>query len=203
MVGHATRDAGAGLAPHVGARLSHWHRPLQRQSTEDDDGRHPSVDYHVLPGPSAGHHRGRRVDAVRELDRRADAPAQESPALFITPTDDNLEAFLSAAIINKQVPVAVVSKEELATLVLTVSPADSPPPSGAARFVRCIVGYCASPKDRGATSVQLTKGDTVVWSRTVKKGRGEKNRQSLAEAIAKQLKADYFPQEPISGIIRR
>jgi hypothetical protein len=130
-------------------------------------------------------------------------PAQESPALFITPTDDNLEAFLSAAMINKQVPVTVVSKEELATLVLTASAAEIPPPSGAARIVRCVVGSCASPKDRGATSVQLTKGDTVVWSHTVNKGRGEKNRQSLAEAIAKRLKADYFSQEPVSGITRR
>ena len=131
------------------------------------------------------------------------ASAQESPALFITPTADNLEAFLSAAMINKQVPVTVVSKEELATLVLTASAADTAPPSGAARFVRCLVGSCAGPKEGGATSVQLTKGDTVVWSYPVNKGRGEKNRQSLAEAIAKQLKADYFPQAPISGITRR
>ena len=65
-------------------------------------------------------------------------------------------------------------------------------PSAGARFARCLVGLCGSPKDRGATNVQLAKGDTVVWSYTVKKGRGEKNRQALAEAIARQLKADYF-----------
>ena len=98
--------------------------------------------------------------------------AQESPALFITPTADNLEAFLTAAMINKQVPVIVVAREDRATLVLTASAADL--------------------KDRGATHVQLVKGDTVVWSYAVNKGRGEKNRQSLAEAIAKHLKADYF-----------
>jgi hypothetical protein len=102
------------------------------------------------------------------------ASAQESPALFITPTADNLEAFLSAAMTNKQVPVMVVAKEERATLVLTASAVN------------------VQQKDRGATSVQLVKGETVVWSYSVNKGRGEKNRQSLAEAIAKHLKADYF-----------
>jgi hypothetical protein len=120
------------------------------------------------------------------------ASTPESPALFIAPTADNLEAFLSAAMINKQVPVTVVTKEERATLVLTASAVDLPPQSGGARFVRCLVGSCASVKDRGATNVQLAKGDAVVWSYTVNKGRGEKNRQPLAEAIAQQLKADYF-----------
>jgi hypothetical protein len=119
------------------------------------------------------------------------AAAPESPALFITPTADNLEAFLSAAMINKQVPVTVVTKEQLATLVLTAAAADKPQ-SGGARFVRCLVGSCGNTSDRGATNVQLAKGDTVVWSYTVNKGRGEKNRQPLAEAIAKQLKAEYF-----------
>jgi hypothetical protein len=120
------------------------------------------------------------------------ASAQESPALFITPTADNLEAFLSAAMTNKQVPVTVVTKEERATLVLTASAADIQPQSAGARFARCLVASCASLKDRGATNVQLVKGDTVVWSYVVNKGRGEKNRQSLAEAIAKHLKADYL-----------
>jgi hypothetical protein len=100
------------------------------------------------------------------------AASQDSPALFITPTADNLEAFLTAAMINKQVPVIVVAREDRATLVLTAAAADS--------------------KDRGATHVQLVKGDTVVWSYAVNKRREEKNRQSFAEAIAKHLKADYF-----------
>jgi hypothetical protein len=120
------------------------------------------------------------------------ASAQESPALFIAPTDDNLEAFLSAAMTNKQVPVTVVSKPERAALVLTASAVDSQQQSAAARFARCLVAACSSTKDRGATSVQLVKGDTVVWSYAVKKERSEKNRQALAEAIATQLKADYF-----------
>ena len=132
-----------------------------------------------------------------------DASAPESPALFITPTADNLEAFLSAAMINKQVPVTVVTRAERATMVLTAAAADIPQPSGGGRFVRCLVGSCGNTKDRGATTVQLAKDDTVVWSYTVNKGRGEKNRQALAEAIAKQLKADYFRQQPVPGITRR
>ena len=118
--------------------------------------------------------------------------APESPALFITPTADNLESFLTAAMINKQVPVTVVPKEERATLVLTASAVDVQRQSAVARFARCVVASCASTKDRGSTNVQLVKGDAVVWSYAVNKSRGEKNRQSLAEAIAGQLKADYF-----------
>jgi hypothetical protein len=120
------------------------------------------------------------------------ASTQESPALFITPTSDNLEAFLAAAMTNKQVPVTVVTKEERATLVLMASAVNGQQQSAGARFARCLVASCGSTKDAGATRVQLMQGDTVVWSYAVNKGRGEKNRQSLAEAIARHLKADYF-----------
>jgi hypothetical protein len=120
------------------------------------------------------------------------ASAPESPALFITPTADNLEAFLSAAMTNKQVPVTVVAREERATLVLTAAAANARQQSAGARFARCLIASCTSVKEGGATSVQLVKGETVVWSYSVNKDRGEKNRQSLAEAIAKHLKADYF-----------
>src|SRR3984957_18427396 len=91
------------------------------------------------------------------------ASTQESPALFITPAADNLEAFLSAAMTNKEVPVTVVAKPERATLVLTMSAMDAQKRPGI--------------KDRGTTTVQLVKGDTVVWSYALNKGRAEKNRQ--------------------------
>ena len=120
------------------------------------------------------------------------ASTEESPALFITPTADNLEAFLAAAMTNKQVPVTVVTKEERATLVLMASAVNVQQQSAGGRFARCLVGSCGSMKDAGATKVQLLQGETVVWSYAVNKGRGEKNRQSLAEAIARHLKADYF-----------
>ena len=40
--------------------------------------------------------------------------------------------------------------------------------------------------------MQLIRHGEIVWLYAVNKGRGEKNRQSMAEAIAKHLKADYF-----------
>lgn len=127
---------------------------------------------------------------------------QESPTLFIPPTEDHLEAFLAAAMMNKQVPVKVVTRPERATLMLTVSAVDIQQPSAGARLVRCLVAACGGLKDRGATSVQLEKGDAVLWSYTVNKGRAEKNRQAVAEAIAKQMKADYFRNDGTAGGVR-
>jgi hypothetical protein len=120
------------------------------------------------------------------------ASAQEHAALFITPTQDNFEVYLSAAMVKKQVPVTVVTKEENAALVLKASAVEIQQQSTGAKFARCLFAYCAGIEDRGATSVQLLKSDTVVWSYSVNKGRGQKNRQSLAEAIAKHMKDEYF-----------
>jgi len=36
---------------------------------------------------------------------------------------------------------------------------------------------------------------TLVWSYSVNKGRGQKNRQSLAEAIAVHMKDEYFGKQ--------
>lgn len=51
----------------------------------------------------------------------------------------------------------------------------------------------AGIEDRGNVSVKLVKSDStaVVWAYAVNKGRGQKNDQSMAEAIAKHLK-EYF-----------
>jgi hypothetical protein len=120
------------------------------------------------------------------------ASAQERPTLFITPTADNFEVYLSAAMAKKGVPVTVVTKEELAGLVLKASVVDVQKQSTGSKFARCMFAYCAGIEDRGATTVQVIKNDAVVWSYSVNKGRGQKNRQALAEAIAKHMKADYF-----------
>jgi hypothetical protein len=120
------------------------------------------------------------------------ANAQERPSLFITPTEDNFEVYLSAAMVKKNVPVAVVTKEEGAALVLKASAIDVQKQSTGSKFARCLFAYCAGIEDRGATTVQVIKGDRVEWSYSVNKGRGQKNRQSLAEAIAKHLKDEYF-----------
>lgn len=102
------------------------------------------------------------------------APATDNPSLFIIPTADNFDAFLSAAITNTEIPVTVVTKPERATLLLTSAPVDLQPQSAGARFARCLVGACGAAKDRSAISVQLEKGDKVLWSYTVNKGGGEK-----------------------------
>jgi hypothetical protein len=123
---------------------------------------------------------------------RGEASQQDNPTLFITPTTDSFEVYLSAAMTKKKVPVSVVIKEDHATLVLKASAVDIQQQSTGSKIARCLFAYCAGMEDRGSTSVQLLKGDTVVWSYSVNKGRGQKNRQSLAEAVASHLKDEYF-----------
>ena len=64
------------------------------------------------------------------------------------------------------------------------------------KLVNCLFAYCAGSEDKASTSVQLT--DTtgaVVWSYSVNKGRGAKNRQSMAESVAEHLKDDYLKKQ--------
>jgi hypothetical protein len=112
--------------------------------------------------------------------------------LYITPTEDHFETYLAAAMLKKGVPVAVTNNPEIATLVLQASEVEIQKQSTGSKFARCIFASCAGIDDRGSTSVQLMEGDLVVWSYSANKGRGEKNRQSLAEAVAKHLKKEYF-----------
>ena len=56
------------------------------------------------------------------------------------------------------------------------------------RVVNCLFAYCAGNENKASTSVTLTnKNGIVEWSYSVNKGRGTKNYQSMAEAIAKHL----------------
>jgi hypothetical protein len=127
---------------------------------------------------------GRRVGFIearfirREpLPRPAAAPvsapvadASRRPVLFIFPMGDGFETDLSAAMTKKGVPVSVTTNRELATLTLKV----------------------ASTEEAG-TSVAVVDGSgRVTWSYAVNKGRGAKNRRSIAEAIARHLKDDYL-----------
>jgi hypothetical protein len=129
---------------------------------------------------------------VLALCLSATVVAQERPTVFITPTDDHFETYLSAAIVKKQVPVTVTTKEEGATYVLKTTGVEVQKQSTGSKVARCLFAYCAGMEDRGLTSVTLLKGDQVSWSYSVNKGRGQKNHQSLAEAIAKHLKGDFF-----------
>ena len=120
----------------------------------------------------------------------AQAPAQ--PTLYITPTEDNFEVFVTAAMTKKKVPVTVTKNPDSADFILTTTGVEVQKQSTGSKVVRCLFAYCAGIEDRGLTSVEVTQGDLVVWSYSVNKGRGQKNRQSLAEAIAKHFKDDFL-----------
>ena len=140
----------------------------------------------LLPGEAPA------VHPTAAASSGAPATVQGRPTIFITPTEDNFEVFLSAAMMKKEVPVTITTKAEGAELVLKASAVEIQQQSTGSKIARCLFAYCAGMEDRGLTSVQLLRGDTVAWSYSVNKGRGQKNRQSLAEAVAKHLKSEYF-----------
>jgi len=125
---------------------------------------------------------------VLALCLSAPVVAQERPTLFITPTDDTFETYLTAAVVKKALPVTITTKPEGATYVLKASAVEVFAYCNTID-ARCLLMKCCA--ERGTTSVTLLKGDRVAWSYSVNKG-GQKNRQALAEAIAKHLKRDVF-----------
>jgi hypothetical protein len=119
--------------------------------------------------------------------------AQEAkPTLYITPSGDGFDVYLAAAMSKKEVPVTVVEKPENASYTLKAAQVEIQKESTGSKVTKCLFLYCAGINDKGNTSVQLVKDGTIQWSYSVNKGRGEKNRQSMAEAVAKHLKSDFF-----------
>ena len=117
----------------------------------------------------------------------------QGETIYITPTSDGLEVYLAAAIVKKKVPVRVSTVADNADFTLKASEVEVQKVSTGAKLVNCLFVYCAGNADKGSTSVQLVDREgMVVWSYSVNKGRGEKNKQSLSEAIAKHLLNDYF-----------
>jgi hypothetical protein len=96
--------------------------------------------------------------------------AARTPVLFIPPMDDGFETYLSAAMTKKGVPVSVTPNRELATLTMKV----------------------ASTEEAGTSVALVDVSDKVMWSYSFNKVRSAKNRQSMAEAIAKRLKDGYL-----------
>ncbi len=113
--------------------------------------------------------------------------------VFIAPTDDGFHTYIAAAIQKKKVPVSIVASKDLATHTLTPNQVKVETVTTGKRVVNCLFAYCAGNEDKASTSVTLTddKAGTIVWSYAVNKGRGTKNLQSMAEAIAKHLKDEY------------
>ena len=121
--------------------------------------------------------------------------AQERPTLHIQAGEEGFESYVSAAITKKKVPVTILTTAEGADYVLKVAPIDVQKQSTGSKFARCLFAYCDGIEDRGVASVQLVKGNAVVWSYSVNKGRGQKNKQSLAEAIAKHMGDEVFKKQ--------
>lgn len=115
------------------------------------------------------------------------------PTLYIAPTEDGFEVYLAAAIHKKKVPITVVSSSDVATYRLTAAQVEVETVSTGSKVAKCLFLSCAGIEDKASTSVQLVDDSgAIVWSYSVNKGRGSKNRQSMAEAIAKHLKDDYL-----------
>ena len=121
-----------------------------------------------------------------------------SPTLYISPTDDGFEVYLTAAMHKKKVPVTVTKNSENATYTLTAAEVAIEKVSTGSKVVSCLFAYCAGSLDKASTSVELIDAaQSVVWSYSVNKGRGEKNRQSMAEAIAKHLNDDFLKKRKV------
>jgi hypothetical protein len=109
--------------------------------------------------------------------------------LYIQPTQDGFQTYITAAIHKKKVPLTVVTSPDNATYTLAAADVEVEKVTTGRKLVNCLFAYCGGNEDKASTSVQMTDASgAVVWSYAVNKGRGSKNRQSMAEAIAKHLK---------------
>jgi hypothetical protein len=117
---------------------------------------------------------------------------QPQQSIYISPTGDGFEVYLAAAMAKKGVPATVLDHEDGATYILKAAAVETQKVGGTSKVVNCLFAYCAGNSDKANTSVQLVEAGVVKWSYSVNKGRGEKNRQSMAEAIAKHLKSEFF-----------
>jgi hypothetical protein len=119
--------------------------------------------------------------------------AAAQPTVYIAP-DNGFEINIAAALQKKHVPVTIVTDKALADYVLTSTAVQIHKESGAGKVARCLFAYCAGIQDSGDVSVQLIDAHTnvVAWGYNVAKQRAAKNRQSMAEAIAKHFKKDFL-----------
>ena len=110
--------------------------------------------------------------------------------VYIEP-QNGFETYLAAAIAKKSVPVDVVTDQSKATYVLKSAPIEIKQESTGGKIARCLFAYCAGIEDKGNVSVQLieTSSSKMLWAYSVNKQKGgSKNKQSMAEAVAKHLK---------------
>lgn len=117
----------------------------------------------------------------------------DKPAIFIPPTGDGFDVYITAAMTKKNVPATVVTSADGASLTLKAAQVQVQKESARMKVAKCIVQSCADTDDKASASVQLIdRGGVVVWSYAVDSDDG--SRKSMAETIAKRLKRDYFRQ---------
>ena len=120
-------------------------------------------------------------------------PVATAAMIYIEPTDDGFETYITAAIIKKKLPASVTQNRDLATLTLKAAVVEEHKETTGSKVMKCLFASCAGTADKANTSAQLLNSEgTVLWSYAVNKARGNKNRQSMAEAIAEHLKKEYF-----------
>jgi hypothetical protein len=151
----------------------------------------------LAPGPTIPPLPLSRQEATRSVEPapRNSVPALEQHdrgSLYIAPTGDGFEVYLAAAVVKKGVPVTVLDHESGSTYTLKAAKIETKQVGGGTKLVNCLFASCAGNEDKGNTSVQLVQDGVIKWSYSVNKGRGEKNMQSMAEAIAKHLKGEFF-----------
>jgi TolB-like protein len=112
------------------------------------------------------------------------------PTVYLEP-QQGFETYLAAAFAKKGVPLDVVTDQTKATYVLKSAPVEIKQESTGGKIARCLFAYCAGIEDKGNVSVQLIEMSStkMLWAYSVNKQRGgNKNQQSMAEAVAKHCK---------------
>lgn len=117
-------------------------------------------------------------------------------SIYITP-DNGFETDIIAGLQKKSVPVTIVTDPAIADYTLTPNAVTIHQESTGGKIARCLFAYCAGIADSGNVSVQLVDNKTkaIVWGYNVAKQTGQKNRQSMAEAIAKHLNNDFLKKQ--------
>jgi len=120
----------------------------------------------------------------------------QQKSIYITP-DNGFETDIIAGLQKKSVQVTIVTDETLADYTLTANMVNIHQESTGGKIARCLFAYCAGIADSGNVSVQLVdnKSKAIVWGYNVAKRTGQKNRQSMAEAIAKHFNNDFLKKQ--------
>jgi len=103
--------------------------------------------------------------------------------VFIAPMPNGFDTFLKAAIVNKKVPVVVVSDKSTAQFEITG--ASESQKAGAAKIL--LMGDWRSTEDASIQVANLASGE-VVYAYSVHEQNSNHGRQSAAESCAKHLK---------------